>query len=152
MPHSRSLCLILPSKPRTQWVIECDSTLVAGVASLAGRSWTNKRHHLHTYQKFCKLREVVLLAPSVYDLLSFWMHLASFLSAPGSVMNYFSSVKSWVESIAWPKPEFQAYQIKVMKRGIFKNSLHRVKKAPPLTPTEFSNVISFLLGFFLLHR
>ena len=102
----------------------------------------NKSHHPRTYQKFCKLYEVVPLAPSVYNLLSFLMHLASFLSAPGSVMNYFISIKSWVESIAGPK---RSYQIKVMKQGILKNSLHRVKKALPLTPEDFSTIISFLL-------
>ena len=34
-----------------------------------------------------------------------------------------------------------------MKQGIFKNSLHNVKKAPPITPEQFSSIISFLLFF-----
>ena len=59
-------------------------------------------------------------------------------------MNYFSLVKTWVCSHNPQELAFHAYEIKLMKRAIFKCSEHIPKQAPPITPQQFTAIIHFL--------
>ena len=61
-------------------------------------------------------------------------------------MNYFSSVKLWVTSGPGDSAAFNVPEIKTMKRGIAKNSLHVVNKAPALNPDEFKAIITYMCG------
>ena len=80
----------------------------------------------------------------MYDLLSFLLFLKDNLKAPGSIKNYFSSVKLWVKAGPGTAAAFDTPEIKVMKRGISKSSTHIISKAPGIPPIEFKMIIDFL--------
>ena len=60
------------------------------------------------------------------------------------MMNYFSSIKIWVTSNVGELSVFNAPEITVMKRGLFKNSSHIPTRAPGVTPEDFKCIINFL--------
>ena len=116
----------------------------AYMSSLAPRTWRNKMNHIKLYLNFCLEHDDTVHAPSVYDLLSYLLYLSDRLKSPGVVVNYFSSVKTWIKSGPGSTVAFDSYEVKIMKRGIFKNTKHVVAHAPPLVPLDFKRIITFL--------
>ena len=86
--------------------------------ALAQGTGRNKRLHISVYISFCKQHDVVPLDPSLYDVMAFITYLSTRLKAPGSVFNYFSSVKTWFSSIKGAAPLFESYHVQVLKRGV----------------------------------
>ena len=80
----------------------------------------------------------------MYYLLSFLLWLKDRLKASGSILNYFSSVKSWVAPASGRANVFEAPEIATMKRGIIKNSLHVLSVAPPISPKIFKSIICYM--------
>ena len=112
--------------------------------ALVPRTWLNKTAHINLYLKFCSVHSVNILNPTIYDLISFLLYLKDKVKAPGTVMNYYSSVKIWVTSHNPHAPSFSSNEVKLMKRAIFKSSSHVPKQAPALTPTHFTSIIRFM--------
>lgn len=118
--------------------------LHAYAKALSDGTWRNKKIHLRVYLAFCGTHQVDPLNPTQYDVLSFLLHLASRLKAPGSVFNYFSSVKTWFASETGAAPLFESYHVRVLKRGIKKNTTHVVTRALPLAPDDLKRIVCFL--------
>ena len=74
------------------------------------------------------------------------MFLKDRLRAPGSILNYFSSVKIWVTAGPGDSSAFLAHEIATLKRGLSKNSPHVATQAPAITPSDFKAIIDFLYG------
>ena len=98
----------------------------------------------HTLDAIYVSAESMLCPPSVYDLLSFLLHLSSILRSPGAVLNYFSSIKIWVCTMPGEHQSFLAHKIAVMKKGILKSAVHVPSPAPGISPSEFLAVIDYL--------
>ena len=111
---------------------------------LGSRMWINKTAHINIYHTFCKDHSVNVFSPMIYDLLSLLLLLNDKFKTPNTVMCYFSSVKTWVCSHNRQELAFHAYEIKLIKRAIFKHSEHIPKQAPPVTPQQFTAIIRFL--------
>ena len=121
-----------------------DKLKEAYIAALAPSTWKNKASHVNVYLEFCKQHSVDCFDPKVYDLLSFLLYLSERLKCSGSVMNYFSSVRSWVVAASMTSVCFDAPEILTMKKGIAKNTGHVPSKAPAITPHDFKAIIGFL--------
>lgn len=114
--------------------------------ALSINTWRNKALHVRVYLSFAQAHAFDPLAPTLYDILALLVHLDTRLRSPGAVLNYFSGVKTWLETMTGETAIFNSYQVKTLKRSITKNSNHIVTRARPLTPLEFKDLIVFLSG------
>ena len=92
------------------------------------------------------MHQVDCFSPSVYDLLSFLLCLKDKLKSPGTIMNYFSTVKIWVKAGPGKSSSFDVPELATMKKGIVKNSTHIPSKAPSISPQDFKQIITFLVN------
>ena len=85
-----------------------------------------------------------ITAPTQYDILSYIMYLSDSLASPGAALNYLSGARTWVRMVNGATNGFDSYSVALMKRGIQRNSAHRVIQAPPLAPADIKNVVIFM--------
>ena len=84
------------------------------------------------------------LAPSLYDILSFVLHLSTRLKAPGSVSNYLSSVKTWFTASTGSTGHFDSHHVKILKKGITNTLNHQVLRAFHLMPSQLFKIVQFI--------
>ena len=85
-----------------------------------------------------------VLAPSVYDVLSFIVFLKTKLSSPGAVLNYFWGARSAVSLSLGITSAFDAPHVLLLRKGVNRSFSHNTKQAPPLTPPLLRQVVDFL--------
>ena len=73
------------------------------------------------------------------------------LKFPGALCNYFSSVKLWVCSVPGYHSSFNAHELNVMKRELFKLSGHMTNQAPALIPSHLAHIVSYLRSLSPVH-
>ena len=112
--------------------------------ALATGTWKNKCLHVTVFLSFCREHEVDPLHPTEYDILAFLIHLTTRLRAPGSVFNYFSSVKTWFSGITGSSSLFDSYHVKTLKKGVTKLLNHTVNRVVLLSPKDLSKVVHLL--------
>ena len=79
--------------------------------------------------------------------MSFVVHLMNRFRAPGSVANYFSSVKIWFTKLTGSPGVFDSYHVKLLKKGVSKALQHEVSRAIPMSPRELTKIVKSLSNF-----
>lgn len=113
-------------------------------AGLAPGTWRNKNLQARTYIQYMRRHQVAPLAPTQYDVLSYVLHLSETLATPGAALNYLSGARTLLRTFGAATTAFDTYPVALAKRGVQRASTHQAGRAPPLTPTDIKNIVSYL--------
>ena len=113
-------------------------------AGLTAATWKNKSAQTKRYLQFTTQQQANPLSPTIYNLLIYLLHLQESLSSPGTVMNYLSGARTWIQLLGGNTKAFDSYQVSLMKRGVYRLSQHTPRQALPLTPSDLQAAIMVL--------
>ena len=120
--------------------------LTAYTQALASGTWKNKATHIAKFVKFMRAHNADPKDPQEYDILSYILHLQTVLTAPSSVHNYLSSVRTWLKVHARKEKVFESYRVVTMRRAVGKAMMHSPVQAEPLTKEHLAHVVKVLDG------
>ena len=100
-------------------------------SSLAPGTWKNKTIHFACYSAFMAKHTVSPLKPSVYDVMSFLIHLKDTLRSTAAIVNYFWGARSAVECRSGSTAPFDSPQVTLLRKGLPRTTQHTPLQAPP---------------------
>lgn len=104
----------------------------------------NKLVQAQLYLKFCLMYRVNYLGPSVLDVAMFTRFLGNSFSSPGTIKNYLSGAKSWVDHHIGDSKAFAASEPGDVLKRVSTSLHHVVKRAYALTPQDLQVICLFL--------
>ena len=164
--------------PISMWLIACNFSADPVFSQLsqdlkkshkaAFATGTSKNHRTQwrTYLYFTLHFNLVFLPASLQTICLYCQFLSRSMTPP-SVRNYLSGVKLLHLTLGFEFPDLSAHEIKITLRGIERLALHHPHRAPPITPSLLSTLVScgvdfdssdvtfscaFLFAFFLIAR
>ena len=93
------------------------------------------------YANFVRKYKLSLLNPSKYQIMSYIAFLSNKFRTPGTVYNYLSGAKTWLELKGGNTAAFDDFSVRLIKKGVARVALHEVKQAPPLSIKNIKGVI-----------
>lgn len=103
-------------------------------SAIAPGTQLNRRKQAEEFIKFSILHQVDYLHPSVTQACKYAQYLANKLAAPGSIKNYISGARTWLNEHYGSIQGFVAPQLAQLVKGYVKNSSHIPSRAQPLEP------------------
>ena len=135
-------------------------------AAFATGTSKNQRTQWRTYLYFTLHFNLVFLPASLQTICLYCQFLSRSMTPP-SVRNFLSGVKLLHLMLGFELPDLSVHEIKITLRGIERLALHRPHRAPRITPSLLSTLVScrvdfdpsdvtfscaFLFAFFLFAR
>ena len=118
------------------------STLRLLRAAYAPGTWHNKINHMISYSQFVRKYQLSALNPSKYQVMGYISYLYNKYHVPGTVFNYLSGAKTWIKLNNGNTAAFDDYYVSLVKKGVSKIAVHRVKQALPLGINHIKQIIS----------
>ena len=72
------------------------------------------------------------------------MHLQNKLTAPTTVHNYLSGVRTWLLALTGSAEVFTHYRVTTLRKASAKLMQHTTKQAEPVTPSQVEHMVNFL--------
>ena len=110
-------------------------------AAYAPGTWKNKINQKNEYVKFVRLHNMSALKPSKQQIMSYVAHLYNKFKIPGTVYNYLSGAKTWIQYEGGNTVVFEDYKVQLIKRGVAKAAHHKVYRAPPLSINDVKRIV-----------
>ena len=135
--------------------------------SLRKSTKRNLLTQLESYKKFCDRYLLDYFPCDNTQLCRFGQHLSRSFSAPDSVGNYLSGIRTMTALLGWEIPDVKDRQMQMFLAGLKRVMDHTVKQAAPMTPQlllRMSKVVNYkdkveviawtatLLGFYMFLR
>ena len=137
MCHSNTLFAVPASPLHSQM-------LRSHTAAYADGTQKNRDRQAATFIKFCLQNDYSYLYPSLVQTCCFIQHLANIMSAPATVRNYISGVKSWLVAHGGDPAPFNSPEAQAVTKGAARLSSHIPSKAPALTPQDIMCIADYL--------
>ena len=95
-----------------------------------------------TYSNFVREYKFSILKPSKYQIMSYVAFLFDKFRIPGTIYNYLSGAKTWVQLKGGNASAFDDFSVKLIKKGVARTSLHKPRQAPPLSIKDIKRVVN----------
>lgn len=113
-------------------------------AAVAPGTKLNRDRQARAYLEFAVAYKVDYLRPSVVHATMFAQYLANSLTAPGSIKNYISGAKSWINFHMGSTEAFNSAPVLELLKKLSSHSTHVPTPALPITDVELGIIAAYL--------
>ena len=83
-----------------------------------------------------------ILKPSEYEIMGYIAVLFKKFRTPGTVFNYISGAKTWIDIMGGCTKNFNDYKVEIMRRGVYRKANHIKRQAKPLSVRDIKNIVN----------
>ena len=112
-------------------------------AAVSEGTQANRERYKSTYLHFCDLYKVPAMTPSSYQLCIYLQYLFNSMKAVGSMLNYFSGARTFIDLNFGDTSVFATRAVAEMKKGMVSLSKHVPSQAPPLHPDQVIAICAY---------
>ena len=116
------------------------STLRAAVSEA---TQANRQRYKEYYLTFCGSHAVLPLLPTAKELCMYLQYLFNNMSSIGSMENYFSGARIYIDLLYGDSSPFSSRAVVEMKRGMRQLSTHVPAQAPPIFPDQLTLICAY---------
>ena len=121
--------------------------------AFAESTYKNKKTQLESYFMFCIYFELIPVPSTVYVLTLYEQFLSRSFKSVDSIKNYISSIKYLHLLLDLEYPQFEAFHLRLVLRGLCRIKAHCQKQALPMNSAYDATIwCLFLHAFFLMFR
>ena len=107
-------------------------------------TWKNIYNQAMVYKQYTKQYNLSLLHPSKYQILGYLAFLHTKYTKPGTVYNYLSGAKTYIDLLGGSTHNFSHNLVKLSKKGVARAGTDNVRRAKPMTVKNIKDVIDVL--------